>query len=226
MKRPRSSGSHRPRAKSAASASGKGKTPKGQSRKRATSAPAKGSAAAPPLPGLSRDSEASEGSGARNATRRLAGPPPSATYRLQFQKGFDFKDAVAIVPYLASLGVSDVYASPIHKARPGSLHGYDVVDHAVINPELGGEKGFRRFSDVLRKHGLHLILDIVPNHVGIGADNEWWRSVLEWGELSSHAHAFDIDWERLGANHKLVVPFLGNRYGVALENGELALSFD
>jgi (1->4)-alpha-D-glucan 1-alpha-D-glucosylmutase len=226
MKRPRSSGTHRPRAKSGASASGKREIPKGHSRKRSTSTPVKGAAAAPPLPELSRDSEASEGGGFRNATRRLAGTPPRATYRLQFQKGFDFEDAIAIVPYLASLGVSHVYASPIHKARPGSLHGYDVVDHAVINPELGGEKGFCRFSDVLRKHGLHLILDIVPNHVGIGADNEWWRSVLEWGELSSHSHAFDIDWERLGANRKLVVPFLGNRYGVALENGELVLSFD
>ncbi|MBV9568741.1 MAG: malto-oligosyltrehalose synthase, partial [Hyphomicrobiales bacterium] len=156
----------------------------------------------------------------------LAPPPPRATYRLQFQKDFTFADAVAIIPYLAKLGISHVYASPIHKARPGSLHGYDVVDHAVINPELGGEEGFRRFSDVLCEHGLGLILDIVPNHVGIGAENEWWQSVLEWGELSRHAHAFDIDWERLGANHKLVVPFLGNRYGVALENGELGLSFD
>ena len=223
MKRPRSSPTHHPRAKSVARTSGKGEPPKGQPRKRVASAPENRSAPAPPLPDLSRDAEPSEGGGAR---QRLAGPPPRATYRLQFQKDFTFEDAAAIVPYLASLGVSHVYASPIHKARPGSLHGYDVVDHAVINPELGGEKGFRRFSNALRKHGLRLILDIVPNHVGIGADNEWWRSVLEWGELSRYARAFDIDWERLGANHKLVVPFLGNRYGVALENGELALSFD
>jgi (1->4)-alpha-D-glucan 1-alpha-D-glucosylmutase len=169
---------------------------------------------------------ASPATGAREGVEGLAASPPRATYRLQFQKEFTFDDAAAIAPYLARLGISHVYASPIHKARPGSMHGYDVVDHAAINPELGGEEGFLRFSDVLRKHGLGLVLDIVPNHVGIGAENEWWQSVLEWGELSGHARAFDIDWERLGANHKLVVPFLGNRYGVALEKGELVLSFD
>ena len=169
---------------------------------------------------------ASPATGAREGVEGLAASPPRATYRLQFQKDFTFDDAAAIAPYLARLGISHVYASPIHKARPGSMHGYDVVDHAAINPELGGEEGFLRFSDVLRKHGLGLVLDIVPNHVGIGAENEWWQSVLEWGELSGHARAFDIDWERLGANHKLVVPFLGNRYGVALEKGELVLSFD
>ncbi|SEF14771.1 (1-_4)-alpha-D-glucan 1-alpha-D-glucosylmutase [Rhizobiales bacterium GAS191] len=156
----------------------------------------------------------------------LVEPPPRATYRLQFQKDFTFEDAIAIVPYLAQLGVSHVYASPIHKARPGSLHGYDVVDHTEINPELGGEEAFRRLSDALKEHGLGLVLDIVPNHVGVGADNGWWLSVLEWGELSPHARAFDIDWDRLGANRKLVVPFLGNRYGVVLEKGELILSFD
>ncbi|SDR57870.1 (1-_4)-alpha-D-glucan 1-alpha-D-glucosylmutase [Rhizobiales bacterium GAS113] len=163
---------------------------------------------------------------ARPGRSMLAEPPPRATYRLQFQKDFTFEDAIAIVPYLAQLGVSHVYASPVHKARPGSLHGYDVVDHTEINPELGGEEAFRRLSDALKKHGLGLVLDIVPNHVGVGADNGWWLSVLEWGELSPHAPAFDIDWDRLGANRKLVVPFLGSRYGVALEKGELNLSFD
>ncbi|HKH32740.1 MAG TPA: malto-oligosyltrehalose synthase [Beijerinckiaceae bacterium] len=170
---------------------------------------------------------AAEGRGRRASATPLAAPPPRATYRLQFHKDFTFDDAARIVPYLARLGVSHVYASPIHRARPGSTHGYDIVDHSEINPELGGEEGFYRFSDTLREHGLGLILDIVPNHMGIGgADNPWWLSVLEWGELSPAARAFDIDWERLGANRKLVVPFLAERYGDALDRGQLRLAFD
>ncbi len=153
-------------------------------------------------------------------------PTPRATYRLQLHKGFTFDDAAAIVPYLARLGVSDVYTSPILKARPGSQHGYDIVDHDKINPELGGEEGFARLSETLEAHGLGLVLDIVPNHAGVGgSDNAWWLSVLEWGELSPFALAFDIDWERLGANRKLILPFLGNSYGAALENGGLELRF-
>lgn len=169
---------------------------------------------------------AEEGRGPRPRAG-LAAPPPRATYRLQFHEGFTFDDAAAIVPYLARLGISHVYASPIHRARPGSTHGYDIVDHTAINPELGGEEGFTRLSDALRAHGLGLVLDIVPNHMGVGgSDNPWWLSVLEWGELSPHAKAFDIDWERLGANRKVVIPFLGDRYGEALEKGDLKLAFD
>ncbi|TCR68276.1 malto-oligosyltrehalose synthase [Bosea sp. BK604] len=157
----------------------------------------------------------------------LAAPPPRATYRLQFHRDFTFEQAAAIVPYLARLGISHVYASPIQTARPGSLHGYDIVDHTGINPELGGMTGFLQLSDALRAHEMGLVLDIVPNHMGIGgADNNWWLSVLEWGQHSPHAAAFDIDWERLGANGKLVVPFLGERYGEALENGRLELKLD
>ncbi|HEX8663166.1 MAG TPA: malto-oligosyltrehalose synthase [Beijerinckiaceae bacterium] len=170
---------------------------------------------------------AAEERGARPSATPLAAPPPRATYRLQFHKDFTFDHAAAVVPYLKRLGISHVYASPIHKARPGSTHGYDIVDHGAINPELGGEEGFYRLSDALREHGLGLVLDIVPNHMGVGgADNPSWLSVLEWGPLSPAAKAFDIDWERLGANHKLVVPFLGNRYGDALDKGELKLAFD
>jgi (1->4)-alpha-D-glucan 1-alpha-D-glucosylmutase len=170
---------------------------------------------------------ASEGRSVRTASAGLASPPPRATYRLQFHAGFTFDDAARIVPYLARLGVSHLYASPIQTARPGSTHGYDIVDHGGVNPELGGEEGFRRLTDTLREHGLGLVLDIVPNHMGVGgADNAWWLSVLEWGEASPHARAFDIDWERLGANRKLVVPVLGQFYGDALEQGELKLSFD
>ncbi|HEX8417185.1 MAG TPA: malto-oligosyltrehalose synthase [Methylobacterium sp.] len=165
--------------------------------------------------------------GPRSGAARLASMPPRATYRLQFHAGFTFADVETIVPYLAKLGISHVYASPIQKARPGSTHGYDIVDHSTINPELGGEDGFVRFSEVLQAHGLKLLLDIVPNHMGIGgADNPWWLSVLEWGGLSPYAHAFDIDWSRLGANNNLVVPFLGDRYGEALEGGTLSLKFD
>ena len=170
---------------------------------------------------------AGEGRGPRGTTRPLASPPPRATYRIQFHKDFTFDDATLIVPYLAQLGISHLYASPIHRARPGSTHGYDIVDHAEINPELGGEASFLRLSDALREQGLGLILDIVPNHMGVGgSDNAAWLSVLEWGELSPHATTFDIDWERLGAGGKLVVPVLGERYGEALEAGTLELTFD
>ncbi|WP_375458069.1 malto-oligosyltrehalose synthase [uncultured Enterovirga sp.] len=168
-----------------------------------------------------------EGRGPRAATMPLAAPPPRATYRFQFHEGFTFDQALAAVPYLKRLGISHVYASPIHRARPKSTHGYDIVDHGAINPELGGEDAFYRLSDELRRHGLGLILDIVPNHMGVGgADNGLWLSVLEWGALSPYARTFDIDWERLGAGGKLVVPVLGDRYGEALENGDLRLAFD
>ncbi|WP_230530911.1 malto-oligosyltrehalose synthase [Microvirga roseola] len=170
---------------------------------------------------------AEEGRDARSRATALAAPPPRATYRLQFHKDFTFDDAVGIVPYLAELGISHVYSSPIQAASPGSTHGYDIVDHSVINPELGGEEGFRRLAEAMKAHGLRLVLDIVPNHMGVGGkDNDWWLSVLEWGRLSPVADAFDIDWERPGAGGKLIVPFLGKLYGQALEDGELKLTFN
>jgi (1->4)-alpha-D-glucan 1-alpha-D-glucosylmutase len=170
---------------------------------------------------------AAEGRGIEPRASALAAPAPRATYRVQFHKDFTFDDAARIVPYLAKLGVSHLYASPVHKARPGSTHGYDIVDHSAINPELGGEDGFRRLTDTLKEHNLGLVLDIVPNHMGVGgSDNTSWLAMLEWGELSPLSRAFDIDWERLGANHKVVVPFLGDLYGEALEKGELKLTFD
>lgn len=170
---------------------------------------------------------AEEGRDVRARRSGLAAPPPRATYRLQFHKDFTFDDAVKIVPYLAKLGISHVYSSPIQAAAPGSTHGYDIVDHSVINPELGGEDGFRGFSEALKEHGLKLVLDIVPNHMGVGGQsNGWWLSVLEWGRLSPVADAFDIDWERSGAGGKLIVPSLGGLYGEVLERGELQLKFD
>ncbi|GEO14297.1 malto-oligosyltrehalose synthase [Microvirga aerophila] len=170
---------------------------------------------------------AEEGRDMHRRRNMLASPPPRATYRLQFHKDFTFDDAIEVIPYLAKLGISHVYSSPIQAARPGSTHGYDIVDHSVINPELGGEDAFRRFSDILKQHGLKLLLDIVPNHMGVGgADNPWWLSVLEWGKLSPFIDAFDIDWTRPGADGKLILPNLGDLYGRVIENGDLKLTFD
>ncbi|MGH8739781.1 MAG: malto-oligosyltrehalose synthase, partial [Burkholderiales bacterium] len=147
---------------------------------------------------------------------------PVATYRLQLHKGFRFKDALALVPYLAKLGVSHVYASPFLKARPGSMHGYDVMDHGRINPEIGTEAELNRLIDELCRHGMGLVLDIVPNHMGVlHGDNPWWQDVLEKGRASPYARFFDIDWERGGG--KLLLPVLGKHYGEALEDGEISL---
>ncbi len=138
-------------------------------------------------------------------------------------------DAIAFLPYLARLGVSHVYASPLLKARPGSTHCYDIVDHHEINPELGGEAALHRMVAALRAHDMGLILDIVPNHMGVGgADNRWWLDVLEWGRASQYAEFFDIDWEPTDVtlHGKLLAPFLGSSYGEALTNGELILQCD
>jgi (1->4)-alpha-D-glucan 1-alpha-D-glucosylmutase len=158
-------------------------------------------------------------------------PPvvPLATYRLQLTKDFGFDAAAQLAPYLKQLGITHVYASPFLKARPGSTHGYDIVDHERLNPELGGEDGFVRFSDTLKEHGLGLILDFVPNHMGVGhADNAWWLDVLEWGPKSPHAQSFDIDWE--GLPHRrhpgVLLPILGRPYGEALQAGEIELKYD
>jgi (1->4)-alpha-D-glucan 1-alpha-D-glucosylmutase len=158
-------------------------------------------------------------------------PPtiPIATYRLQLTADFDFDAAAAIVPYLKALGVTHLYASPFMKARKGSSHGYDVVDHTVINPELGGDAGFERLSQALRQQDLGLILDFVPNHVGVHfADNPWWLDVLEWGEASPHAVSFDIDWDQLPyrARGGVLLPIIGSSYGQALEKGEIELRYE
>jgi (1->4)-alpha-D-glucan 1-alpha-D-glucosylmutase len=154
---------------------------------------------------------------------------PYATYRLQFHRGFTFDNALAIVPYLAKLGISHVYASPILTARAGSVHGYDVVDPSRINPELGGEDAFRRFRTKLVETGLKLIVDIVPNHMAVGgADNPWWLDVLENGRASAFAHYFDIDWNVADPQleNKVLVPFLGAPYAEELRNGKIALAYD
>ena len=154
---------------------------------------------------------------------------PIATYRLQLTASFDFDAAAAIAPYLKALGITHLYASPFMKARKGSTHGYDIVDHAKINPELGGDAGFERLSGALKQHGLGLILDFVPNHVGVHfADNPWWLDVLEWGPASPHAASFDIDWDILPyrARPGVLLPIIGSSYGEALEKGEIELRYD
>ena len=155
--------------------------------------------------------------------------PFSATARLQFHKDFTMDMAAALVPYYASLGISHFYASPLLKSRPGSTHGYDIVDHNLIDPELGGEDALRRLVATLRQHDMGLVLDIVPNHMGVGgADNAWWLDVLEWGRASPYAEYFDIDWDPPDASlrGRMLAPFLGSPYGDCLNNKELTLQFD
>ncbi len=151
-----------------------------------------------------------------------------ATYRLQFHRGFTFRDATDLVPYLASLGISHIYASPIMEARPGSTHGYDIIDHNRLNPEIGTEADFRTLVDALHSRGMGLILDFVPNHMGIGSDNVWWLDILEWGQESPFAAYFDINWDAIRPDLKgrVLLPVLGDHYGVILERGEITLCFD
>ncbi|MGE3076387.1 MAG: malto-oligosyltrehalose synthase [Dehalococcoidia bacterium] len=153
--------------------------------------------------------------------------PPVATYRLQLHPGFGFEAAAAAVPYLGRLGISHLYLSPIWAATPGSTHGYDVIDHARINEELGGLAGFYVLAQAARDNGMQVILDIVPNHVGI-AHHPWWRDVLRYGPNSQFAPYFDIDWEGQPqqAAGVLVYPVLGQPFGSALEAGELTLEYD
>jgi (1->4)-alpha-D-glucan 1-alpha-D-glucosylmutase len=161
--------------------------------------------------------------------REPAPPIVRATYRLQFHKGFTFRDATALVPYLAQLGISHIYASPLMEARPGSTHGYDIVNHNRLNPEIGSEAEFGALVATLKTHGMGLILDIVPNHMAVGgADNAWWLDVLEWGEASPYAGYFDINWDPLREDLKgrVLLPVLGDQYGAVLERGEIELRFD
>ncbi|WP_219097461.1 malto-oligosyltrehalose synthase [Pseudomonas sp. UMAB-40] len=155
--------------------------------------------------------------------------PLRATLRLQFHKGFTLDQAVPLVPYFASLGISHVYASPLLAARAGSMHGYDVVDPTTVNPELGGEAALRRLVAALREHKMGLILDIVSNHMAVGGgDNPWWLDLLEWGRLSPYGEFFDIQWHSSDPlmEGQLLLPFLGSDYGVALQDGTLPLRFD
>lgn len=153
---------------------------------------------------------------------------PTATYRLQFNSSLTFRDARMLVPYLAAIGVSHCYASPFLKARAGSQHGYDIVDHTTFNPEIGTDSEFEEFVSELHDHEMGLILDVVPNHMAIAtSDNAWWMDVLENGPSSPYAAFFDIDWMPLKPDlaHKVLLPVLGDQFGKVLEEGQLVLTF-
>jgi (1->4)-alpha-D-glucan 1-alpha-D-glucosylmutase len=156
--------------------------------------------------------------------------PPAGTYRLQFHSGFTFDDARKLVPYLHALGISHVYASPYLRARSGSTHGYDVADPNSLNPELGTQEDYDRLVAELQRHGMGQLVDVVPNHMGIGDPGNYrWLDVLENGPASIYARFFDINWRPTGAQPhdqlKLVVPTLGDQYGKVLENGELKVEY-
>ncbi|HJW85885.1 MAG TPA: malto-oligosyltrehalose synthase [Candidatus Brocadiaceae bacterium] len=154
---------------------------------------------------------------------------PVATYRLQFNGNFTFTDAKGIIPYLSQLGVSDIYASPYLKAQEGSSHGYDIVDHNTLNPEVGSGEEHHEMTEELRKYGMGQILDVVPNHMCITSKhNAWWMDVLENGPCSPYADYFDIDWEpvKKELKNKVLIPILGAQYGITLERQELLLAFE
>lgn len=153
---------------------------------------------------------------------------PTATYRLQFNNRFTFRDAAGLLDYLSNLGISDVYASPITVARPGSLHGYDVTDPTRINPELGTAEDFDAFLRALASRGMGLILDVVPNHMcATDSGNRWWQDVLERGPASPFATYFDVDFHpaKVDLNEKILLPILGDQFGRVLENGELQVAY-
>jgi len=158
-----------------------------------------------------------------------SGRVPSSTYRLQFNRHFTFADATRIIPYLHALGVTDCYASSFLKAVPGSLHGYDLVDPTSLNPEVGTEETYREFTRALKDHGMGTILDVVPNHMGIGKSvNAWWTDVLENGPSSPYSTFFDIDWDpvKQELKDKVLLPILGDLYGFVLENQEMILTYE
>jgi (1->4)-alpha-D-glucan 1-alpha-D-glucosylmutase len=155
------------------------------------------------------------------------GAVPVSTYRVQFGPHFRFTDGERIVPYLDALGAGHLYASPYFRARPGSEHGYDVVDHTRFNPEIGDETEHRAMIDALHARGMGHLVDFVPNHMGIGTDNPWWYDILTWGALSPYSHFFDIEWHKnSNGRGKVVLPVLGDHYGSVVDRGELTVAFD
>ncbi len=150
---------------------------------------------------------------------------PRSLARLQFHAGFTLDDALPVVDYLAALGISHVYASPITQARRGSSHGYDVVDYHRVNDDIGGEPALRRLVARLRLKGMGLIIDIVPNHMGIGVENAWWMDVLARGRESRYAGYFDIDWQSADplVRGRVLLPLLGAPYAQALDVGDISL---
>lgn len=158
----------------------------------------------------------------------MASRIPVCTYRLQFNKDFNFREATALVDYLDALGVTDIYASPFLMARSGSMHGYDVVDHGRLNPELGTESDLDALSEALRGRGMGLLMDVVPNHMCIASDaNHWWNDVLENGRSSPYSSFFDIDWHppKAELDEKILLPVLGRQYGRVLEGSEISIGY-
>lgn len=153
---------------------------------------------------------------------------PTATYRIQFHSGFKFEAAREIITYLVDLGITDIYASPIFKARAGSTHGYDVVDPTQINPELGTPEDFETLVKEIKKYDMGWVQDIVPNHMAYDSQNTWLMDVLENGPDSESFDFFDIEWERAyqDITGRVLTPMLGNFYGDCLENGEIQLKYD
>jgi len=154
---------------------------------------------------------------------------PISSYRLQLSADFGFEAAARALPYLHELGITDCYTSPILKASPGSTHGYDIVDHGVLNPELGTTDEFDKFAESLRERHMGLIVDFVPNHMGLDPSaNAWWRDVLEHGQGSPYADYFDIDWDPVTPEIKgrLLLPILQDGYGDVLHRGDLRVGFD
>ena len=153
---------------------------------------------------------------------------PAATYRFQFNQSFTFEQAAGLIDYLYELGITDVYASPFLMARPGSLHGYDITDHSRFNPEIGDEESFLHLSQELQRHGMGLIVDMVPNHMCIShPSNRWWWDVLENGPSSPFGRFFDIEWRPPKAElaGKVLLPVLGDQYGRVLENKEIQIIY-
>ena len=153
---------------------------------------------------------------------------PRSTLRLQFHRGFTFDDAAKHVDYFAALGISHLYASPITTAEPGSTHGYDTVDYTQVSAECGGEAALKRLVDKLRAHNMGLLVDIAPNHMGVGgSSNAWWLDILEWGRHSAYARHFDVDWHSPdpALRGKVLQPMLGAPYGEELAAGRIALHF-
>ena len=162
------------------------------------------------------------GSGTGEVERGTQLPKPlTATYRVQLNKQFTLNDARAIVPYLDRLGVSHLYCSPILAARPGSTHGYDVIDPKRVNPEIGTVDDLHALAEALHERGMGVLLDIVPNHMGIGASNSYWEDVLTHGLRSRYARWFDVDWA--AADNKLVLPVLGDELDRVIDRDEITL---
>src|SRR5215467_10249930 len=150
---------------------------------------------------------------------------PVSTYRLQLNAKFTFDDAAALAPYLKELGITHVYCSPYLQAAPGSMHGYDVVDHERVSEELGGEDAHKRFCERLKELGLGQVLDIVPNHMATGSRNRYWWDVLENGPSSRYSTWFDIDWKspEVKLYNKVLIPVLGDQYGRILAEKQILI---